>query len=211
MNYATATKQYINTLFSVFKAGVQTGFIFLDNSRLLVESETNLDKDRDLVLRARQQSTNLITELPLNKHISVVLLELWSDRPHSSGCPSRCAFHPFTQPQSSSTPRFASPLQQLPEQGASLALSVHHTAGKNKEWSNSSQLTSGEVSSDTRRAGNCTRWSKAENSCSLWLRTVHQERHSDPKVSHYFMENARTDCLKMCITSGHFFSELCHK
>lgn len=40
-------------------------FIFLDNSRLLMESETNLDKDRVLVLRAGQQSINLITELPL--------------------------------------------------------------------------------------------------------------------------------------------------
>lgn len=65
MNDATATKQYRNVLFSVFKAGVQIVFIFLDNSRLLVESETNLDKDRDQVLRARQQSTKLITELPL--------------------------------------------------------------------------------------------------------------------------------------------------
>lgn len=65
MNYATATKQDINVLFSVFKAGVQTVFILLDNSRLLMESETNLDKDRDLVLEARQKSPNLITELPL--------------------------------------------------------------------------------------------------------------------------------------------------
>lgn len=33
----------------------------------------------------------------------------------------------------------------------------------------------------------------------------------DPKGSHYFMENPRTDCLKTCNTSGHLFSELCHK
>lgn len=66
MNYATATKQYIRVLFSIFKTGAQTAcFIFLDNSRPLVESETNLDKDRVLVLRTRQQSIKLITELPL--------------------------------------------------------------------------------------------------------------------------------------------------
>lgn len=65
MNYATATKQYIKVLFSIFKAGVQTVFIFLGNSRLLVEIETNLDEDRVLVLRARHQRINLITELPL--------------------------------------------------------------------------------------------------------------------------------------------------
>lgn len=65
MNCATATKQYIKVLFPIFKAGVQTVSVFLDNSRLLVKRETNLDKDRTLVLRARQQSINLITELPL--------------------------------------------------------------------------------------------------------------------------------------------------
>lgn len=58
-------KQYIKVLFSNFKAGVHTVFIFLDNSRLLMERETNPDKDRVLVLRARQQSINLITEFPL--------------------------------------------------------------------------------------------------------------------------------------------------
>lgn len=72
---------------------------------------------------------------------------------------------PSLSHDSSSAPRFASPSQQLQEQAASSDLSVHHTSGKNKDWTNSSQLTSGEVNSHTGRVGNCSRRSKANNLC----------------------------------------------